>query len=281
MALDGDEVVGSAGAWVELQHNLENAEGWFYVRPSHRGQGLGRRLAAPLFDWLTEQGRIRMAFRAPEGSPFAPLAERGGAIPALRMRRSRLLVSDVDRSLMKSWIERAAERAGEYELLFLPSPVPEEHLEGVASVQEVMNEAPMEDFVREKEHTTPEMWRAIEAILESRGDRLLTYVARHNPSGEFVGLSNLNYQGMLPEQAWVWNTGVDPAHRNKGLGRWLKAAVMLTVLDEYPRIERMDTFNADSNDAMLGINIAMGFRPLLVIVNWQGDTAVWRERLGI
>jgi len=144
-----------------------------------------------------------------------------------------------------------------------------------------MNEAPFEDYVHDDEHVTPELWRSIERSLQSREDLLISYVARHAPTGEFVGFTNLNYQGLHPEQAWVWNTGIDPKHRNKGLGRWIKAAMMLEVLDNFPLIERMDTFNAGSNEAMLTINVAMGFKPLVVQVNWQGDTETMRSNLGI
>ncbi len=278
---DGERVLGSSGAWVDTVQNIENAEAWVFVHRDHRGKGHGRRLAAALFDWLIETGHIRTSFRIPEGSPFASIVESAGAVPALRMRRSRLEVSDVDRGLMDSWIDRAAMRAADYDLLFLPTPIPDEHLEAYAKIQDVMNEAPMEDFIHEDEHTTPKLWRTIEQTLDSREDLLLSYVAVHKLTGEFAGFTSVTYQTLHPTQAWVWNTGVDPAHRNKGLGRWVKAAMMIKVLDEYPAIERLDTLNAGSNEAMLNINVAMGFQPLVVQVNWQGDTATMRERLGV
>lgn len=279
VAREGDEVVGSSGAWVDMEQNLENAEAWVLVDPEYRGHGLGRRLAKALFDWLEESHRIRTSFRMPDGSDFAGLMERAGAKAALRMRRSRLLVRDVDRNLMEAWVNRAPERASDYELLFLPSPVPDEHLEDFAKVQDVMHGAPFEDLIRDDEVTTPKLWRQIEAALEAKKDQLVSYVARHKPTGEFVGFTNLNYQSLHPSQAWVWNTGVDPSHRNMGLGRWMKATMMLTVLDEFPAIERLDTFNAGSNQPMLNINVAMGFRPLVDQINWQGETAEMRRRL--
>lgn len=278
---DGAQVLGSSGAWVDTMQNVGNAEAWVYVHSDHRRQGYGRQLATALFDWLTETGHIRTSFRIPEGSEFAAVVESAGAKAALRMRRSRLMMKDVDRGLMETWIERAAERAGDYQVLYLPTPIPDEHLEAFAKVQDVMNEAPMEDYIHEDEHTTPDLWRTIENELASRQDQLLSLVAVHKPTGDFAGFTNLNYQTLNPAQAWVWNTGIDPDHRNNGLGRWIKALMMIRALDDYPTIERLDTYNAGSNEAILNINVAMGFKPLVVQVNWQGETATMRDRLGV
>lgn len=278
---DGDRVVGSSGADIDLHQNLENAQCWVFVNPEARGEGHGRRLAAALFNWLEENGRVRPAFRLPEGSEHEGLARRSGAKLALRMKDSRLLMDDVDRELMQAWVDRAAERAGDYEVVRLETPIPVEHLEAVAQVNDVMNDAPFEDYVHEDEIMTPEKWRAEEAALASRQDKLIFYIARHEPSDEFVGFTNMAYQTLQPEQGWVWNTGVRSDHRNKGLGRWVKAAMMLHLLDQLPEVRRLDTFNAGSNEPMLNINVEMGFKPLQVIVNWQGDLATMRGNLGV
>ncbi len=278
---DGDQLLGTAGTELDMVHNLENSEAWVYLVPEVRGTGQGRKLAAALFDWLGDNGRTRISFRMPEGSPLSELAKRGGTRDVLRMKRSRLRPGDVDRSLMESWVAKAAERAGDYELLFMETPVPEEHLEAICVVNDVMNDAPFEDYVHEEEKTTPENWRELERVLTERGDKLLNYVARHRETGEFVGFTNLNVASLWPEQSFIWNTGVHSDHRNKGLGRWIKASMTLHVLDHYPLIERMDTWNAGSNEPMLNINVAMGFRPVLVQVSWQGELAKLRQNLGV
>ncbi|HEX2865247.1 MAG TPA: hypothetical protein VHN99_11815, partial [Deinococcales bacterium] len=52
-------------------------------------------------------------------------------------------------------------------------------------------------------------------------------------------------------------------------GRWLKAANLLRVLQVRPGVRVVDTYNADSNGPMLGINLEMGFRPHLAHTEWQ------------
>ena len=59
---------------------------------------------------------------------------------------------------------------------------------------------------------------------------------------------------------------MDREHRNLGLGRWLKAANALRLLDERPEVTTIETWNAGVNAAMLAINHAMGFQP---VAEWQ------------
>lgn len=68
---------------------------------------------------------------------------------------------------------------------------------------------------------------------------------------------------------WVGSTGVRPEHRGHALGKWLKAAMTLRVLEERPHVTDIRTSNADSNEAMVGINCAMGYRPLLGTATWE------------
>jgi GNAT superfamily N-acetyltransferase len=128
---------------------------------------------------------------------------------------------------------------------------------------------------------TPEMWRDIESKMTTRGREILIYVARHNATGAFAGFTNVAYKHLQPDHVEQWDTGVDPTHRNLGLGRWVKAAMALKLRDEYPGVERIDTENAGSNAPMLSINIEMGFKPILVQNVWQGDLATLRKNLSV
>ena len=68
---------------------------------------------------------------------------------------------------------------------------------------------------------------------------------------------------------WQGDTGVWPEHRERGLGRWLKAVNGLRLIEERPEVRWLYTGNAASNRAMLAINDAMGFRPVRYIGAWQ------------
>jgi len=55
-------------------------------------------------------------------------------------------------------------------------------------------------------------------------------------------------------------TGVRPDARGRGLGKWIKAAMLQRVHELYPEARWISTYNAMSNDPMLAINHALGFR---------------------
>jgi GNAT superfamily N-acetyltransferase len=279
----GPEIVATSGLQVDLIQNLQNAYGWVYVHPQHRGSSYGRAVATPLLDAAEADGRTRFAIGINDGRSEEALAERAGMKSAYREKVSRLIFDEIDWTLMESWMARATERASDYELLFLPSPIDEANLQAYCDMMFVMNSAPQEDYVEDEDEVmTPEIWRDIEAKIGVHAEReILTYVARHRPTGKFAGFTTVAHKRLQPDLVEQWDTGVDPDHRNKGIGRWVKAAMAFKLRELYPTIRRIDTENAGSNAPMLGINIEMGFRPILIQNVWQGDLAAIRVGLSI
>jgi hypothetical protein len=55
--------------------------------------------------------------------------------------------------------------------------------------------------------------------------------------------------------------------------------MLLRVLAERPDVEKIDTSNAGSNDAMLSINHALGFRPIERWTGYQNDVDVIAKHL--
>ena len=92
--------------------------------------------------------------------------------------------------------------------------------------------------------------------------------ARHDATGVLVGYTAL---GIVPgtDIARQGDTVVEVAHRNRGIGRSLKARMLLRLLDERPDVHRIRTDNAASNAPMLAINNALGFRTVRSNGGWQ------------
>ena len=218
LRVDG-EIAAVAVAFVNFEQNLDNAFARIHVRPDLRGRGLGGRLARPVLDSLAEDGRTRLSSYIVQGTPEAALLRQLGLKPVYREKCSRLIVADVDMDLMSSWIQRAAERASDYELIYLEMPFPDDVVEKYCELQFQMNTAPREDFEEDDEVITPEIWRDTEEKMTSSFNELHTHVAVHKPTGDFVGSTTINTDRLQPEQAWQWETVVHPDHRNKGLSR--------------------------------------------------------------
>lgn len=249
----------------EIEHRPDNqhvADVWAVVRPETRRSGIGRRLLEVAAERAAASGRTTLRSMTVVGSDGAAAARALGAKVALVNRISRLRTADLDPSLLEAWVARAPERAGGYSLVAFDDRCPDELLEAFAAVMGVMNTAPRGEMDMEDQVFTPELVREYEDAMRVKGTRIWVVVARHDASGELAGYTALFLPKHRPWQAQQGDTGVDAAHREKGLGRWLKAVNLLRLLDERPGVQVVDTENAGVNAAMLGINVALGFRPL-------------------
>ncbi len=281
VAWEDGEIVATAGCFLMVEQDLDNSFGFIYVHPDHRKRGLGRQVAGPVFDYVAADSRKRFAVAIPVEFPSEDLARRAGMKDAYRERISQLRTADVDEHQLDEWIARAGERATDYEIVNLGSPIPDEYRERFVAVTEVMNTAPMEDFEEEPFHWSLELLADAEKSEALRKRTILTFAAVHKPTGVFAGYTNVVYQSLFPAKAHQWDTGVDPEHRNLGLGRWLKAAMMKEILTNYPDVAVVETENAGSNAPMLNINIEMGFKPAIEQILWQGNTQQIRDALSI
>jgi mycothiol synthase len=273
MARDNGELVGVA--FVEFEYLETNRHlAWFdiAVRADRRREGIGSQLLKEIAETSVADGRTVLGTyvggRPEDGVDDGFLLARGFEKRMVE-RRSRLLTAELDRPMLEEWVARAKERAGEYSLIGFDDVCPDDLVDAYVTLNDVMNTAPRENLDMEDYHWTPERLREAEVRRARHRRHQWTIVARHDPSGEMAGFTEVTFADWMGDLMWQGDTGVDPKHREKGLGRWLKAAMALRILDERPEIARIDTWNAGSNRPMLAINVAMGFRPLKYYGDWQ------------
>ena len=276
-ARDADGVlVGAASTGLDPEHdeNPDLLQINVTVAAGHRERGLGTRLFAHMVQLAEELGRTRLIGatndRLAAGEAFATKV---GADVKSRMHTNRLLVADIDRAELERWAAEGPVRADGYELIGWDGPVPEEHLDAYVDLVHVMNSAPRDDLEINDFVLTAEQVREGEKQAAAIGVEEWTLVARRTSDGAFAGFHDMSWVPWEPTNMYVGATGVLPEHRGHALGKWLKAAMQLRVLDERPDVDQVRTGNADSNDAMLGINHAMGYRPWIAQAIWELSTA--------
>ena len=243
----------------DKEENRNKARLYVVVHPSARRGGIGRNLLSPALEAAVADGRTIVESWVPMGTPGAAFAESVGFEMAQLERMSRMYVDTVDRAMLEDWVTRAKERASDYTFRIWEGPCPDDILTPFAAAQAVMNTAPQGERTHEWEETTPEELQESERSLFDAGFKV-TKAAVFAPDGTVAGYTEVYYGDFRPQIAWQGDTGVWPEHRERGIGRWLKAAMLLHLFETRPKLEFVETGNAATNEAMLNINHAMGFR---------------------
>lgn len=283
----GGRLVGLAGTTIDPDDTDNPDILWcgFTVLPEVRRRGLGGRLLAELVRVAELEGRTRIVGHTIEGRAGGDdFARAVGAEAKAAEHLNHLPLAEVDRPMLERWVAEAATRSADYELIGWDGPVPEEHLDRWVDLVLVMNTAPRDDLQMNDFTLTPSEVREHEQVSAAAGIEEWTLVARHRATGEWAGFHDVSWNPTEPMFAYVGATGVKPEHRGHALGKWLKAAMTLRLLDERPEVTNVRTGNADSNDAMLGINRLMGYRPLLGHTTWEvpvETAAAWLARRSV
>lgn len=264
---DGDRAVAWGSLGYSLTQNLHAAHARLIVHPEARRQGLGRAVAEALQEAAREEGRRLVTCgttsQVPAGEAFARTL---GAEPALPMRQSQLDLAGLDRELLDRWTTRP--EADPYRL-HLWTRIPEAFLSRMITMMEVMNTAPRGDLEVDDWRITPEMVRAWEGMIEEAGEVRPILAAEDTRTGELMGYTETFWHPDRAALVYQGATAVRPEARGQGLGKWLKAQMLRHVLTDFPGARWVRTNNAEENAAMLGINVALGFRPWASFTEWQ------------
>ena len=265
--VDGDSV--RAVAHLEFELDDENAHfSSTEIFGAAADPHAGRVALAEMCRIAGDDGRSTLLGWGPDERDEDAFWQSVGMTRAYTERISALDVLAVDAGLMDTWIERRADRAADMTMHRWTAACPDDLLETFAASRTLMNGAPMEDIEINDGVVDADDIREDEDALRSLGLIPMTVMAVA-PDGRPAGHTQVHVNPLRPAASAQWDTAVDPTFRDRGIGRWLKAEMWRWLREEAPDVSRLTTGNAEVNDAMLSINIAMGFEHAATYGAWQ------------
>ncbi len=245
-----------------------------YVLEAHRRRGVARSLVPAVVERMEQLGVTTLTAPA-DGEGDSGFLLAAGAEPRFTERCSRLDVRQVDWAAVDGWVREGEQRSPGARLELHPGRIPDGLLaEYSSAMTEMLNTMPFEDMDHGEIITTPEH------LLEHYGRHAELGSVDHtalvrDADGSIVGATDVTRHPYEPGLVHQGFTGVHPRARGRRIGWWLKAAMLRYVRELHPDTVAIDTENARSNQWMLAINHALGFR-LRRVVTWYQVT---RERL--
>lgn len=292
-----DDVAGSASVILPRHSNEHLAHASVTVRPRFRRQGIGTALLLAVEELAAAEGRTTVILESEHGGePVAgtpgalePASGAGriavgdpGAVLCLRhgyaleqAARYSVLDLPVATDRLAALHDDAAARAGaDYRLVSWRDRAPEQWLDAWALLETRMStDEPQAGLDLAEDPWDATRLRRYEADIAASGHGYLVVAAEHVPTGSLAGFTMVQYQLDRPGPVFQEDTIVLGEHRGHRLGMLVKADLLQRLRDVRPEARRVHTWNAEENAFMLGINVALGFRP-------AGVAGAWQKRLG-
>jgi GNAT superfamily N-acetyltransferase len=239
------------------------------VHPDHRGRGIGSTLIEYGEKVTGELGRNTIGFGGldlPKADAFA--RRHGFEQKAVEVNRRQDLAG-LDWGLVQRIYDESLAAASAYELISLTGSLPEDMLDGMIAVTESINDAPKDDLDIEDDVYSPERLRAYEEA-QAKSDRTIyRVVAREKATGALAGHTVIAVERERPHIGEQHDTAVAREHRGHRLGALLKSAMLLELRDAEPALTQVDTWNAESNDHMIGINEQLNYKIVARFLAYQ------------
>jgi mycothiol synthase len=270
------ESVTAANAEYETNKHLFWADA--YVRPDQRRKGIATAWLPLVVELMEKHGCTLVGFFA-ESDEAHEFLKWIGAGPKLSDIESRLKLSELDWPMLERWTKEGAERSPQTRLEIYDGPLPEAMLPGFApQLSAMLNTMPTEDLDIGKIILTPERIKDWQERQELVGEVPHTVIARE-PDGSMSGMTDVTWAPFRRTLIHQQFTGVWPEARGRGIGKWLKAAMLLHLREVYPDAEWVVTDNAGSNDPMLKINRTLGFKPYRTGAEYQMSLDDLKKRI--
>ncbi len=258
-SVDGEPVVAAAHHTSEYD-NLDLAWLSVDVRPDRRRAGLGSAMLDHLESAVAGLGRTTVGISCWDVPGLEAFGHAHGYATKAAGINRRQHLTEVDPAAVDALYAEATAAATAYELVRWPARSPEADLDALAAMTAAINDAPRDALEMEDEVFDAGRIRAYERAQAARELTLYRLVARHRTTGELAGQTAVVVDREQPHLADQHDTSVLQAHRGHRLGAALKAGMLRWLREAEPQVETVDTWNAESNAFMIGVNDHLGYR---------------------
>ena len=230
------------------------------VHPEHRRRGHGTRMLEELVQEVQARCRTSIGIDGWDDEGARGFAARHGLEQKSAAIERRQQLAELDWVAIERLHAEASAAAAAYEIVRREGRTPDDELEQLAEMASAINDAPTDDLDIEDEVFSADRMRAYETSQLARGQRMFRTFARHRDTGEQAGHSVVLVDVERPHLAHQHDTSVVRSHRGHRLGLLLKTDMNLWLREVQPQIAEISTWNAESNDHMIGVNDAIGYR---------------------
>jgi GNAT superfamily N-acetyltransferase len=232
-----------------------------FVAPEARRQGIGSDLARLVLRGAAAAGIDRVQSTVLAGPPGESFAR---SLPGLRVVL-RLEIQEQnleDTVLLRRCREMTARHRPGYRIAHWDGPAPEPLVASFGLVMGHVLDAPGAMFQMAARRWDPAKVRDWETKMTAAGTHLLVDAAVDLATESVVAATVVTVPATGGPVADQHETAVLPAHRQRGLARWLKADQAVRLHETFPEVAKIVVTLNQQNHPMISVNRALGYHPV-------------------
>ncbi|HOJ85981.1 MAG TPA: GNAT family N-acetyltransferase [Elusimicrobiales bacterium] len=184
--------------------------------------------------------------------------EKLGGKLSLETFENRLYLKDIDWDMVKRWKEEGIRKNPDTTIKTVLE-IPEEDLIEFSKIYtEITNQTPHGE-ISITQNFTPELLRSREKEYKKNKALNITIYTKEK-NNLITSVTEIVYDKDPGHMVYQMLTGVRNEFRGRGIGKWIKAEMLLHIKNNFNGIKYISTQNATVNEPMLHINNLLGFK---------------------
>ncbi len=217
-----------------------------------------KRTMACWFIEMMKTLKMTKAFNVAVDQRLSEVAREWGGEQLSRFDKYVLRAAEADENVIDEWLRTIPEHNKDLRVQFYKE-YPDEYLSPIADLlTETLGDMPEEHESDMPYHADPDEIR--KQIQWRRENKVPLYSCLiFNEDDEIVALSSVEINLNNTKNIDQGMTGVARKYRKRGLAKWLKAALLKYLREQFPEIETFSTYMRAVNDPIQRVNMRLGF----------------------